>query len=41
VPGAFIESDLVDARYFSAANLKNRLESYFQMLEARRAGAPA
>ncbi len=39
VPGAFIESDLVDARYFSAANLKNRLESYFQMLEARRAGA--
>jgi benzoyl-CoA reductase subunit B len=36
VPGAFIESDLVDARYFSAANLKNRLESYFQMLEARR-----
>jgi len=39
VPGAFIESDLVDARYFSAANLKNRLESYFQRLEARRAGA--
>jgi len=39
VPGAFIESDLVDARYFSAANLKNRLESYFQMLEARRAGS--
>ena len=41
VPGAFIESDLVDARYFSAANLKNRLESYFQMLEARRPGAAA
>ena len=39
VPGAFIESDLVDARYFSAANLKNRLESYFQMLEARRPGS--
>jgi benzoyl-CoA reductase subunit B len=39
IPGGFIESDLVDARYFSAANLKNRLESYFQMLEARRAGA--
>jgi benzoyl-CoA reductase subunit B len=39
VPGAFIESDLVDARYFSAANLKNRMESYFQMLDARRAGA--
>jgi benzoyl-CoA reductase subunit B len=39
IPGGFLESDLVDARYFSPANLKNRLESYFQMLEARRAGA--
>ena len=36
VPGAFIESDLVDPRYFSAANIKNRLESYLQMLEQRR-----
>ncbi len=35
VPGAFIESDLVDPRYFSAANIKNRLESYFQMIDAR------
>jgi benzoyl-CoA reductase subunit B len=39
IPGGFLESDLVDARYFSAANLKNRLESYFQMLDARRARA--
>ena len=38
-PGAFIESDLVDPRYFSAANIKNRLESYFQMIEQRRSGA--
>ena len=37
-PGAFIESDLVDPRYFSAANIKNRLESYFQMLAQRRLG---
>lgn len=37
--GAFIESDLVDPRYFSAANIKNRLESYFQMLEAKRPAA--
>ena len=37
--GAFIESDLVDPRYFSAANIKNRLESYFQMLEAKRLAA--
>jgi benzoyl-CoA reductase subunit B len=38
IPGAFIESDLVDPRYFSAANIKNRLESYIQMLAARRLG---
>ena len=38
-PGGFIESDLVDPRYFSAANIKNRLESYFQMLDQERAGA--
>ena len=38
-PGGFIESDLVDPRYFSAANIKNRLESYFQMIEQKRSGA--
>ncbi|HWP25456.1 MAG TPA: benzoyl-CoA reductase subunit B [Xanthobacteraceae bacterium] len=38
-PGAFIESDLVDPRYFSAANIKNRLESYLQMIEQKRASA--
>jgi benzoyl-CoA reductase subunit B len=37
-PGGFFESDLVDPRYFSAANIKNRLESYFQMLGQKRAG---
>jgi len=41
IPGAFIESDLVDPRYFSTANIKNRLESYFQMLQARREGQHA
>ena len=41
VPGGFIESDLVDPRYFSRANVKNRLESYFQMIEQRRAGGGA
>jgi benzoyl-CoA reductase subunit B len=41
-PGAFIETDLVDPRYFSAANVKNRLESYFQMIDQKRkATAPA
>lgn len=36
LPGGFIESDLVDPRYFSAANIKNRLESYFQMVESKK-----
>ena len=41
-PAAFVESDLVDPRYFSASNIKNRLESYFQMVEQKRgASAPA
>ena len=38
-PGGFIESDLVDPRYFSASNIKNRLESYFQMIEQKRQGS--
>jgi len=38
-PAAFIESDLVDPRYFSAANIKNRLESYFQMIKQKRSVA--
>jgi len=37
-PAAFIETDLVDPRYFSAANVKNRLESYFQMIDQKRTG---
>ncbi|MFQ5973079.1 MAG: benzoyl-CoA reductase subunit B [Alphaproteobacteria bacterium] len=43
-PVAFIESDLVDPRYFSPANIRTRLESYFQMIEQKRRGgdfAPA
>ena len=41
VPGGFVESDLVDPRYFSGANIKNRLESYFQMIEQKRIGRSA
>jgi benzoyl-CoA reductase subunit B len=37
VPGGFIESDLVDPRYFGKANIENRVQSYLQMLEARKA----
>ncbi|HKI99592.1 MAG TPA: benzoyl-CoA reductase subunit B [bacterium] len=39
IAGGFIESDLVDPRYFSGANIKNRLESYLQMVEQKRKGA--
>ena len=37
-PGGFIESDLVDPRFFSAANIKNRVESFLQMIEQKRGG---
>ncbi|ROR32480.1 benzoyl-CoA reductase subunit B [Inmirania thermothiophila] len=40
-PAAFIETDLVDPRYFSYANVKNRLESYFQMIDQKRRAAGA
>jgi benzoyl-CoA reductase subunit B len=40
-PAAFIETDLVDPRYFSAANVKNRLESYFQMIAQKRTSRQA
>jgi len=30
IPVSFIESDLVDPRYFSYSNIKNRLESFFR-----------
>ncbi|MEI6694470.1 MAG: benzoyl-CoA reductase subunit B [Bacteroidota bacterium] len=36
IPVGFIESDLVDPRYFSYSNIKNRLESFFQMLDQRK-----
>jgi benzoyl-CoA reductase subunit B len=36
VPGGFIESDLVDPRYFGRANIENRVQSYLQVLQARR-----
>ncbi len=36
IPVGFIETDLVDPRYFSYANIKNRLESFFQMLQQRK-----
>jgi benzoyl-CoA reductase subunit B len=40
-PGGFFESDLVDPRYFSPANVKTRIESYLQMLDQKRAAEVA
>ena len=34
--GCFLESDLVDSRYFSHAHFRNRLESYLQAVDMRR-----
>lgn len=35
IPVGFIETDLVDPRYYSYSNIKNRLDSFFEMLEQR------
>ncbi len=35
IPVGFIETDLVDPRYYSYSNIKNRLDSFFQMLDQR------
>ncbi|MCA9605454.1 MAG: benzoyl-CoA reductase subunit B, partial [Myxococcales bacterium] len=40
-PAGFIETDLVDRRYFSGANVKNRIESYLQMIEQKRGSRSA
>jgi benzoyl-CoA reductase subunit B len=40
-PSAFSETDLGDPRYFSAANVKNRIGSYLQMLTQKRARSAA
>lgn len=39
IPGLFIQSDLVDARLWSDAQLKNRVDAFFETLESRRTKA--
>ncbi|MDR7482370.1 MAG: 2-hydroxyacyl-CoA dehydratase family protein [Armatimonadota bacterium] len=39
VPGLFIQSDLVDARLWSDAQIKNRVDAFFEALAARKVGA--
>jgi benzoyl-CoA reductase subunit B len=42
IPTLLVESDLVDPRYFQHAQLKNRIDAFFESLEHRRlTGAPA
>jgi benzoyl-CoA reductase subunit B len=38
VPGLFIQSDLVDARLWSEAQIKNRVDAFFEALACRRTG---
>jgi len=41
IPTLLVESDLVDPRYFQHAQLKNRIDAFFESLEHRRlTGAP-
>jgi benzoyl-CoA reductase subunit B len=37
IPGLFIQSDLVDVRLWSQAQLKNRIDAFFESLESRAA----
>ncbi len=41
IPTLFIESDLADPRYFSAAQLKNRIDAFFEGLAHRKLTAAA
>jgi benzoyl-CoA reductase subunit B len=38
VPTLYIESDLEDPRYFSEAQLKNRIDAYFEALDHQKSG---
>lgn len=35
MPSAFFESDMMDARFYSEANVKNRIESYLRMIDQK------
>lgn len=36
MPSGFFESDMMDARFYSEANIKNRIESYLRMIDQKR-----
>ena len=35
LPTLYIESDLIDPRYWSDAQIKNRVDAFFEVLEQR------
>ncbi len=37
IPGLFIQSDLVDGRLWSDAQMKNRVDAFFEALASRKA----
>ena len=36
VPGLFIQSDLVDSRLWAEAQMRNRIDAFFESLQSRR-----
>jgi hypothetical protein len=36
VPTLYVESDLEDPRYFSAAQMQNRIDAFFESLEHKK-----
>lgn len=41
IPSLYIESDLIDPRYWSDAQIKNRVDAFFESLQQRGGAAPA
>jgi benzoyl-CoA reductase subunit B len=39
VPTLFLDSDVIDPRYFSSAQIMNRVDTFFETLEQRKAGS--
>ncbi len=40
LPSLYIESDLIDPRYWSDAQIKNRVDAFFESLQNRGGAAP-
>jgi benzoyl-CoA reductase subunit B len=39
MPTLFVDSDLVDPRYFSSAQIMNRIDTFFEALNRRKEAA--